>query len=258
MKDRTYKRKLNKQFFPNILTILNMFLGFIAIVLIMQGEYYNAGVLVLLAGLMDIFDGKIARILGISSKFGLEFDSLADTVSFCVVPAVLVYALYVDGLSPLLSVSFSFIPLVFGTIRLAKYNLDASDDGTKNYFVGLSTPIAAITLFSYMLFNNQIWGDEQYGDPRTALILVVLLGLLMVSNIHFPKAPLITFRSGITNSLLLLAFIFCAVALVIWKGFVLLPICMTYIIWNIVLWMIKSHHQAIKPGHIDKTNYLGD
>ena len=258
MKKRTYKRKLNKQFFPNILTILNMFLGFIAIGLIMKGEYYNAGILVLLAGLMDIFDGKIARILGISSKFGLEFDSLADTVSFCVVPSVLVYALYVDGLSPLLGVTFSFIPLLFGTIRLAKYNLDAAADKTKNYFVGLSTPIAAVTLFSYMFFNNQIWGDSQYGDPRTALVLVVILGVLMVSSIHFPKAPLITFKSGLTNSLLLVSFIFCALALVVWKGFVLLPICMIYIMWNIILWMIRSHHQAIKGRHIDETDYLGD
>ena len=94
-------------------------------------------------------------------------------------------------------------------------------DKTKNYFVGLSTPIAAVTLFSYMFFNNQIWGDSQYGDPRTALVLVVILGVLMVSSIHFPKAPLITFKSGLTNSLLLVLFIFCALALVVWKGFVL-------------------------------------
>ena len=70
--------KSKKRFFPNTLTILNMFLGFIAIILIMKNEYFNAGLLILLAGIMDIFDGKIARLLGISSKFGVEFDSLAD------------------------------------------------------------------------------------------------------------------------------------------------------------------------------------
>ena len=77
-------KKSKKRFFPNTLTIANMFLGFISIILIMQSEYLNAGLLILLAGLMDIFDGKIARLLGISSKFGVEFDSLADTVSLLI------------------------------------------------------------------------------------------------------------------------------------------------------------------------------
>ena len=60
----------------------------------MEGKYFDAGLFILLAGLMDIFDGKIARSLGISSKFGVEFDSLADVVSFCVAPSLLVYNLY--------------------------------------------------------------------------------------------------------------------------------------------------------------------
>ena len=81
-------KKSKKRFFPNALTILNMFLGFTSIIFIMRGEYINSGILILLAGLMDIFDGKIARLLGISSKFGVEFDSLADTVSFCVAPSI--------------------------------------------------------------------------------------------------------------------------------------------------------------------------
>ena len=77
-------KRSKKRFFPNTLTIANMFFGFLSIIKIMQGEYYNAGLFILSAGFLDIFDGKIARLLGISSKFGVEFDSLADTVSFCV------------------------------------------------------------------------------------------------------------------------------------------------------------------------------
>ena len=82
-----------KRIFPNALTILNMFLGFVSIILIMKYDYINAGLLIILAGLMDIFDGKIARGLGISSKFGVEFDSFADAVSFCIAPSILIYSL---------------------------------------------------------------------------------------------------------------------------------------------------------------------
>ena len=102
------KRK-PKHFIPNIITLTNMFLGFLAIGLILKGDPLKAGVFVMIAGMLDVFDGKIARMLGITSRFGMEFDSMADTVSFCVVPSVLVYSLYVEGLSPLLGLIISFI-----------------------------------------------------------------------------------------------------------------------------------------------------
>ena len=77
-------RRKPKHFIPNILTLVNMFLGFMAIGLILNGQILKAGIFVLIAGLFDVFDGKIARMLGIESRFGMEFDSMADTVSFCV------------------------------------------------------------------------------------------------------------------------------------------------------------------------------
>ena len=241
-KDKLKKSK--KRFFPNILTILNMFLGFIAIILIMKNDYINAGLLILLAGLMDIFDGKIARLLGISSKFGVEFDSLADTVSFCVAPSVLVYNLYVKELPFPLGLIISFIPLICGAVRLAKYNLETDEVNRKSYFIGLSTPISTVTILAFMFFNNQIIGQGFYGDPTIALCLVTILGILMLSPIHFPKAPLITFRSTSTNSILLLILMICSLSLIIWRGFVLLPICIGYIVFNIFLWVFK-----IRPSH---------
>ena len=98
-----------------------MFLGFLAIGLILQKEPLKAANLIIIAGLLDAFDGKIARLLGIESRFGVEFDSMADTISFCVVPAILVNTVYVDGLHPLLGSAVS-LPWMFGTIRLAKFN----------------------------------------------------------------------------------------------------------------------------------------
>ena len=234
-----------KRFFPNALTILNMFLGFLSIIFIMKGQYFDAGLFILLAGLMDIFDGKIARSLGISSKFGVEFDSLADVVSFCVAPSLLIYNLYCDNINYIVGAIFSFIPLIAGTIRLAKYNLDSDEDSPKSYFVGLSTPISTVTILSFMYFSIHIGGPNNYGDSRIGLILVCALGLLMLSPIHFPKVPLITFKSSASNSFLLMVLIACTASLIIWKGFALLPICLGYIISNILVWIIK-----IRPSRI--------
>ena len=226
-----------KHFIPNIITLTNMLLGFLAIILIIEQKPLNAGIAILIAGILDVFDGKIARMLGITSRFGMEFDSMADTISFCVVPSILVYSLYVKGLHPFLGLIISFMPLMFGTIRLAKYNINQEFGINNNYTVGLSTPIAAITLFSYLYYNYQIDGD--YGDPRTALMLVALISVLMVSPIHFIKFPLLSFKSGRLNSILLLIFIFSVLGIIVFRGLFLLPITLLFIGWNIINWLVQ-------------------
>ena len=220
-----------------------MFLGFLAIGLILKGDPLKAGVFVMIAGMLDVFDGKIARMLGITSRFGMEFDSMADTVSFCVVPSVLVYTLYVEGLSPLLGPLIAFLPLMFGTIRLAKYNIDQESGISKSYTEGLTTPIAAITLFSFLYFNQEVHGN--YGDPRTALMLVAAISILMVSPIHFAKFPLLSFKSGRNNSMLLVIFILSVLGILWFWGLFLLPITLMFIGWNIIHWLIHSQKSSI-------------
>ena len=215
-----------------------MFLGFLAIGLILKGDPLKAGVFVMIAGILDVFDGKIARMLGIASRFGMEFDSMADTVSFCVVPSVLVYYLYVEGLNPLLGLFIAFMPLMFGTIRLAKYNIEQESGISKSYTEGLTTPIAAITLFAFLYYNQEVHGN--YGDPRTALMLVAGISILMVSPIHFTKFPLLSFKSGRNNSILLIIFIFSVLGIIWFRGLFLLPITLTFIGWNIIHWLIHS------------------
>jgi CDP-diacylglycerol--serine O-phosphatidyltransferase len=209
----------------------------------------NAGIAIMIAGMLDVFDGKIARMLGIESKFGMEFDSMADTVSFCVVPSLLVYSLYVDGLQPLLGLFISFMPLMFGTIRLAKYNMEQDSGLKKNHTIGLTTPIAAIALFSYVYFNHQMDGD--YGDPRTALMLVAGISILMVSPIPFIKFPLLTFKSGRSNSIILIIFIISMIGIVWFKGLFLLPITMLFIGWNIMHWLLNPQKILFKQRSID-------
>ena len=225
-----------------------MFLGFVAIGLIINQEPLKAGTAIIISSMLDVFDGKIARLLGIESRFGMEFDSMADSISFCVVPSVLVYSLYVEGLQPLLGLIISFLPLMFGTIRLARFNINQKSGFNRNYTTGLTTPIAALTLFSFLYFNHAI--DESYGDPRTALMLVSALSILMVSPIHFIKFPLLSFRSGKSNTIALSLFIISLFGIMWSRGLLLFPIAVSFIGWNIVNWLIHNQKNNVRS----KTN----
>ena len=111
-----------KQHLPSIFTLINLFLGFLAIINTMTGHYYIACYIILAAGAFDSVDGKIARLIGISTNFGKEIDSLADMVSFCLAPALLVYALYTQNMPGISGEIIASVPLIMGAIRLARFN----------------------------------------------------------------------------------------------------------------------------------------
>mgnify|MGYP000492316764 FL=1 len=224
-----------RRFIPNLITVINMFLGFMAIVMMIKGDPIRGGWLILFAGLCDVADGKLARMLGIPSKFGVEFDSFADTVSFCAAPSLLIYTVYVEGLPPLFGGLIAFTPLLFGTIRLARFNIIQEDD-PKSFFTGLPTPVNAIIIVSYMLFNHQMFGDM--GDPRIALPMIVALGFMMVSPVRFSKFPLLSFKKGKSNTLQLIGVVVVINSAILWKGIVLFPLMSFYIVWSTVKWMI--------------------
>ena len=93
IKNNKKSKNLKRSFIPNLATVFNMFLGFLAITLILNDEPIKAGWVMMVAILFDVIDGKLARLMGLSSRFGTEFDSLADTISFYAVPSVLVFRL---------------------------------------------------------------------------------------------------------------------------------------------------------------------
>ena len=242
-------KRLKSSFIPNLATVFNMFLGFFAITLIQNGEPIQAGWVMMVAIFFDVIDGKLARLLGLTSRFGTEFDSLADTISFCAVPSVLVYSIYVDGLSNILKVIISFIPLLFGTIRLAKFNI-ISEDNPKPYFIGLTTPLSAITIISFMLFNFQSYGNM--GDPRLAIFLIIILSFLEISPVRFSKFPLLSLKKGRSNNLRLFGIFISLLTLLLFKGLVLFPLMAIYISWSIIQWMLNhdrlSDDSKLKSG----------
>ncbi len=244
MKQKGKKRR----FIPNLITVINMFLGFMGIVMMIKGDPIRGGWLILFAGLCDAADGKLARMLGIPTKFGVEFDSFADTVSFCAAPSLLVYTVYVEGLPLLFGGLIAFTPLLFGTIRLARFNIMQEDD-PKSFFTGLPTPINAIIIVSYMLFNHQVFGEM--GDPRIALPMIVTLGFMMVSPVRFAKFPLLSFKKGKSNTLQLIGVVVLITSAILWKGIVLFPLMSFYVLWSTVKWMI-DHDRFEKEVTIQK------
>lgn len=159
-----------------------MFCGYACIVYAMRGEYETAAPFIGFAIVLDMLDGRIARLTGAASDFGVEFDSLADVVSFGIAPAVLSFAW---GLSPLgrLGWASSFMFVTAAAMRLARFNIQSAAGGDKRYFVGMPSPAAAAvpaaTVYAYP------WGLYDYRAALPALAMVLVPAVLMVSTIRF-------------------------------------------------------------------------
>ena len=193
-----------KQHLPSIFTLINLFLGFLAIINTMAGHYYIACYIILAAGAFDSVDGKIARLIGIPTNFGKEIDSLADMVSFCLAPSILVYSLYTQNMPGITGELIASAPLIMGAIRLARFNTEVYDEQPA-YFTGLPTPMNALSIASLVLFIEHFKIDNpEYSQPRLLLPLILSLSYLMVSRVHYAKFPLLNFNSGRQNTLRLL------------------------------------------------------
>ena len=196
-----------KQHLPSIFTLINLFLGFLAIINIMSGHYFIACYIILAAGIFDSVDGKIARLMGISTNFGKEIDSLADMVSFCLAPSILVYSLYTQNMPGISGEIIASPPLIMGAIRLARFNTEINGVPT-SYFTGLPTPMNALSIASLVLFIEHIKIDNpEYSQPRLLLPLILSLSYLMVSRVNYARFPLLNITSGRQNTLRLLGII---------------------------------------------------
>ncbi|MAJ43205.1 MAG: CDP-diacylglycerol--serine O-phosphatidyltransferase [Candidatus Marinimicrobia bacterium] len=190
-----------KRHIPSLFTIINLFLGFLAILNVQLGNYNLACYFILIAGFLDSMDGKIARAFGISTDFGMEIDSLADMVSFCLAPSVMVYHLYTFDLPGILGEIIAAAPLIFGAIRLARFNVNSSNEPS-SVFIGLPTPAAALSIAALVLFTTQErYINPEYTQPRLILPAIFCIAFLMVSKVNYPKFPLLNMRSGFANTL---------------------------------------------------------
>tara|TARA_Y100001960_G_C14680095_1_gene830641 strand:+ start:251 stop:1051 length:801 start_codon:yes stop_codon:yes gene_type:complete len=212
-----------KKYLPSLITLLNLFLGFLSILYIQKGEFILACHLILIAALLDSFDGKLARKIGVVSSFGKEIDSLADVVSFCLAPSFLVFNILYNALliPPITEYIFIYIalisslPVLMGAIRLARFNVEHDEEKNKDYYLGLPSPMAAISICSIILLKLQLLDVSYNSEPaeinfltfNIILPVIILLSFLMIGKIHFSKFPLFSFSKGKINSIRLISMI---------------------------------------------------
>jgi CDP-diacylglycerol--serine O-phosphatidyltransferase len=166
--------------FPSLLTTGNLFCGFFSLLLAVDHRFTEAALVILVAMILDLLDGRVARLIKATSQFGVEYDSLADVISFCVAPAFLLYAF---ALQPLGRAAWfgAFLFVVCGALRLARFNVQTAAD--RRFFVGLSTPAAAGVVASVVIL---LGGGPPSQTVRVAIaVAAYVLALLMVSTFRY-------------------------------------------------------------------------
>ncbi|NOZ84377.1 MAG: CDP-diacylglycerol--serine O-phosphatidyltransferase [Epsilonproteobacteria bacterium] len=163
--------------FPNLFTAANLMAGFYSIIFSFRGRFFEAAIAVALAVVFDNLDGKIARLISATSRFGFEYDSLSDLVSFGVAPAILFYG-YFYSFQGDLGIVISAIYLLAGSLRLAKFNVTSQNDR----FFGLPIPGGALVVVSMILLSND-FSLLQY--KVVALVMMFVTSYLMISNIRY-------------------------------------------------------------------------
>ncbi len=178
---------MKKSYIPNTITAFSLFSGFLSIIFTSKGDFQLAAVMIFLAAIFDLTDGIVARLLKTSSQFGVELDSLADIVSFGAAPAFLIFSFHLYKLNGI-GIIISSLLLIFGALRLARFNSQLVDLETKGDFKGLPIPLSAITvaMFVYYVYNN---GEFVQPLFYVSIPLVIILSILMISNIKYSAFP---------------------------------------------------------------------
>ena len=172
---------------PNLFTASSIFVGVISIVEASKDHFVLASWLVLLALIFDGLDGRVARMTNTTSQFGVEFDSLADIISFGIAPAMLLY-FFVGYEFGRFGILVSALYVIFGAIRLARFNISTAKTDP-NVFIGLPIPTAAMFVSMWVLLFHKYTLQEY---SVTLLFLALGVAVLMVSNFRYPSFKKVT------------------------------------------------------------------
>jgi CDP-diacylglycerol--serine O-phosphatidyltransferase len=184
---------------PSAFTLANLFFGFWSIVWASQGRFAWAGWFIVFAGVLDMLDGRMARMSHTGSRFGAELDSLVDLVSFGIAPAMLLYFIEFHAAGRF-GWLICYLYAVAVALRLARYNVSSAAKPTPGWFTGLPSPAAGMTAATYYAFSQTEWYQRTMlylnFEQQGLVVLLLLLAVLMVSNVRYPRFPRIGFRSG--------------------------------------------------------------
>lgn len=210
-----------KKHVPNIITLLNLFCGCIALVAIAHGNFYGGFLFVCLGIFLDFFDGFFARLFKVSSPLGLQLDSLADMVTSGVVPGYVMYSLFAMITENQFLPYFGFIITLGACFRLANFNIDERQSDS---FIGLPTPANALFILSLPLIPKSMVIIELFTNPYILGAITLLSAYIMnaeiplfslkIKKLNF-KDNALPFTFLLLSLLLLLFFEFLGVSLVI-------------------------------------------
>ncbi|WP_243313301.1 CDP-diacylglycerol--serine O-phosphatidyltransferase [Fundidesulfovibrio agrisoli] len=168
---------------PNLLTTASLFSGFMGMLWAISGQFEQTAIAILVSCVFDGLDGKVARLTGTSSDFGVQYDSLADLVAFGVTPAIMVYQWELSRFGHL-GLMASFLLVACGALRLARFNV-ITKTANKKFFLGLPIPAQACTVATFYLFAQYLPTEWSTFMPKFCLGLVYVLSFLMVSRVRY-------------------------------------------------------------------------
>lgn len=189
-RERRKRKQIPKIVIPSFFTLMNLFCGFLSIIMVAEGNLVFGAWLIVTAGLFDALDGFMARLANATSEFGIELDSISDVVSFGAAPGFLLYTFVLNELA-IIGIILSALPPVCGAIRLARFNVE-SKSASLDFYKGLPIPVqAAMVSALYLTFNNRMdwFAGFENGFLSFIIPIVILLSFLMVSTIPFDKIP---------------------------------------------------------------------
>lgn len=238
---------------PNLLTTGNMFFGFMSILKTIQGDYLMASYAIVTAAVFDLLDGRVARMTNSTSKFGAEYDSLSDLVSFGVAPGLMLYywSLQAFGRAGYL---LSFFYIACGALRLARFNVQIGEE-SNTHFSGLPIPMAAgISAGSVMAFQDLGW--EANGN-KLILFTTFLLGFVMVSNFPYRSFKDLDLRKKMPfRSLVLGVLVF---AIIAYRPEVMIFVLfLTYAGLGAIFGILRIGRQPKKNPYLAKTPAAAD
>jgi CDP-diacylglycerol--serine O-phosphatidyltransferase len=247
------KRQRGIYVLPNLLTSANLFCGFYAIVAATQGHFLKGAIAIMIAAIFDGLDGKIARVTRTVSRFGLEYDSLSDAISFGVAPGILVYLWALQPFGRLGWLA-ALLFVACGTLRLARFNTQVNVIGS-DYFNGLPIPAAAFMISATVLLLHRFGGTEPTKHV-TILIMIYLLSFLMVSTIKYYSFKQVElFKKMKFNMLVIVVLLFIVIAAEPSITCFLIMLCYVLSGPFITMWLRKKRQSEAAAGEELNTPY---
>jgi len=224
---------------PSAFTLANLFFGFYAMVAATRGDMLQAGWFIILASVLDLLDGRVARFTRTGSTFGGELDSLVDAISFGVAPAFIMYTLYFSDANWSWVLPFTYVTAV--VVRLARFNVEQGGSA-KTQFNGLPSTTAGMLLAAYYPFSQTpFFQDYLVGMPwpRIMGVVIIMLSALMLSHVPYPVVPRISFKTR--KGLLATAWVFGnMLAAITIPRYYFFPMLVMYTTWGLTRSVISG------------------